>query len=446
VRISRLRQIVRFPKRELRDRLIELDFQPGSGGPNSNYERQYSNSPRSPFHDRLSTRMPPRHLIRNVFFEYRHTSIARPMLVQLPFCRAEKGPSMIRFGLLGCGRIAKRHSDLLGGHHVNGASLVAVCDPIQERAEAIASRFSVPAIYHIDEFLARTDMDAVAVLTPSGMHPEHVIACARAGKHVVVEKPMALRLQDADDMIRACDKAGVKLFVVKQNRFNVPVMKAREALEAGRFGRLILGTVRVRWCRDQAYYDQDAWRGTWAYDGGVLTNQASHHVDMLEWFFGDVVTVHARAVTALAKIETEDTAIATLKFRSGALGIIEATTAARPTDLEGSLSILGERGTVEIAGFAVNQIRHWRFVDESPSDKEVVEKFSVNPPNVYGFGHQAYYQHVIDCLINQRAALVDGLEGRKSLELISALYESIETGQEVALRFTPRLSRLGVAS
>lgn len=353
---------------------------------------------------------------------------------------------MIRFGLLGCGRIAKRHSDLLGGKHVDRAVLTAVCDPVRARADAIAAQFGVPAHYHIDDFLARKDIDAVAVLTPSGMHPEHAIACARARKHVVVEKPMALRLQDADDMIRACDEAGVKLFVVKQNRFNVPVVKAREALEAGRFGKLILGTVRVRWCRHQAYYDQDAWRGTWAYDGGVLTNQASHHIDMLEWFFGDVVNVHARAIKGLARIETEDTAVATLKFRNGALGIIEATTAARPTDLEGSLSILGENGTVEIAGFAVNQIRHWRFVDQLPSDKDVVEKFSVNPPNVYGFGHQAYYQHVVDCLLHQRAALVDGLEGRKSLELISALYESIETGAEVALRFTPRMSRLGVVS
>ena len=351
---------------------------------------------------------------------------------------------MIRFGLLGCGRIAKRHSDLLGGNHIEGARLVAVCDPVRARADAIASKFGVPAQYDIDDFLTRKDIDAVSVLTPSGMHPAHVIACARAGKHVVVEKPMALRLQDADEMIRACDEAGVKLFIVKQNRFNVPVVKAREALEAGRFGRLILGTVRVRWCRDQAYYDQDAWRGTWAYDGGVLSNQASHHVDMLEWFFGDVVSVHARATTALAKIETEDTAVATLKFRNGALGIIEATTATRPADLEGSLSILGEKGTVEIAGFAVNQIRHWRFVDELPSDKDVIEKFSVNPPNVYGFGHQAYYQHVVDCLVHQRGALVDGLEGRKSLELISALYESIETGQEVALHFAPKLCRLGV--
>lgn len=353
---------------------------------------------------------------------------------------------MVRFGLLGCGRIAKRHSDLLGGKHIEGACLVAVCDSLRPRADVIGSKFGVPASYDIDDFLARKDVDVVSVLTPSGLHPQHVIACAKAGKHVVVEKPMALRLQDADHMIRACDEAGVKLFVVKQNRFNVPVVKAREALEAGRFGRLVLGTVRVRWCRDQAYYDQDTWRGTWAYDGGVLSNQASHHIDMLEWFFGDVISVHARAITALVKIETEDTAVATLKFRNGALGIIEATTATRPNDLEGSLSILGEKGTVEIAGFAVNQIRHWRFKEELPSDKEVIEKFSVNPPNVYGFGHQAYYQHVVECLVNQRAALVDGLEGRKSLELISALYESIETGEEVALRFTPRLSRLGVAS
>ncbi len=265
--------------------------------------------------------------------------------------------------------------------------------------------------YDIDDFLARKDIDAVAVLTPSGMHPAHVIACARAGKHVVVEKPMALRLQDADDMIRACDQAGVKLFIVKQNRFNVPVVKAREALDAGRFGRLILGTVRVRWCRHQAYYDQDEWRGTWAYDGGVLTNQASHHVDMLEWFFGDVVSVHARAVTALANIETEDTAVATLKFRNGALGIIEATTAARPTDLEGSLSILGEKGTVEIAGFAVNQIRHWRFVDELASDKDVVEKFSVNPPDVYGL-RPSRLLPACDRLPDQSARGAGGRAGR----------------------------------
>jgi len=179
------------------------------------------------------------------------------------------------------------------------------------------------------------------------------------------------------------------------------------------------------------------------YDGGVLANQASHHVDMLEWFFGDVVSVHARGTTALVNIETEDTAVATLRFKNGALGIIEATTAVRPKDLEGSLSILGEKGTVEIAGFAVNKIRHWQFAEELSSDAEVMEKFSVNPPNVYGFGHQAYYEHVVKCLKDQSPALVDGLQGRKSLELISALYESIETGKEVSLNFVPQLCRLG---
>jgi predicted dehydrogenase len=244
-------------------------------------------------------------------------------------------------------------------------------------------------------------------------------------------------------MIRACDEAGVKLFVVKQNRFNVPVRKAREALEAGRFGKLVLGTIRVRWCRDQSYYEQDAWRGTWALDGGVLANQASHHVDLLEWFMGDVVSVHARASTALVAIEAEDTAVATLRFANGALGVIEATNATRPNDLEGSLSILGSGGSVVIGGFAVNRIESWRFAEPLPIDKDVVEHFSVNPPDVYGFGHKAYYEHVVDCLVNARSALVDGLEGRRSLELISALYESIETGREVALRFHPTVCRLG---
>ena len=256
---------------------------------------------------------------------------------------------------------------------------------------------------------------------------------------------MALTLVDAEAMVSACDAAGVRLFVVKQNRFNVPVIKAREALDAGRFGRLVLGTVRVRWCRDQRYYDQDSWRGTWAQDGGVLANQASHHVDMLGWFMGDVQSVHARGVTALAKIEAEDTAVATLKFRNGALGIIEATGAARPRDMEGSLSVLGAGGAVEIAGFAVNKIRTWQFVEPVPSDAEVMEKFSVNPPNVYGFGHQAYYEHVVDCLANGARPLVDGHHGRQSLELIMALYESIASGREVTLPLRVEHCRLGRA-
>jgi UDP-N-acetyl-2-amino-2-deoxyglucuronate dehydrogenase len=346
----------------------------------------------------------------------------------------------LKFGLIGAGRIAKRHAELLGNQQ-----LTAVCDNQKDRADSYALRFDVPAYYDVDHFLDAADVDVVAILTPSGMHAEHAIKAAKAGKHVVVEKPMALRLEDADAMIRACDAYGVKLFVVKQNRFNVPVVKAREAFEAGRFGDMVLGTVRVRWCRDQNYYDQDSWRGTWAQDGGVLSNQASHHVDLLEWFLGDVESVHARSITALVEIEAEDTAVATLKFASGALGIVEATNAVRPRDLEGSLSLLGSQGSVVIGGFAVNKIETWNFAHPLDIDKEIAEKYSVNPPNVYGYGHQAYYEHVVDCLQNGRSALVDGLEGRRSLELINAFYESIETGREVRLRYTQTRSRLGGA-
>jgi UDP-N-acetyl-2-amino-2-deoxyglucuronate dehydrogenase len=294
--------------------------------------------------------------------------------------------------------------------------------------------------------MSRSDVDVVSVLTESGYHANNVIDLAPYGKHIVVEKPMALTLADADRMISACDKNDIRLFVVKQNRFNVPVLKLREAVDAGRFGKIIMGTIRVRWCRPQAYYDQDDWRGTWALDGGVLTNQASHHVDLIEWMLGEVDTVFAKSSTALADIEVEDTAIVLLTFRSGALGVIEATTATRPKDLEGSISILGENGTVEIGGFAVNEMKTWNFSEENSDDKNILSDFSVNPPDVYGFGHKAYYDHVQQCLTENGPHLVDGLEGRKSLELISAIYESIETGKEVSLRFRPEKCRLGTAS
>lgn len=350
---------------------------------------------------------------------------------------------MLRFVLVGCGRIAKRHAELLGRQQIEGAELVGVCDVVPERAKAFGDQYGVPHFVEMAQLFSEVPADVASILTPSGMHCGHGIAAAQAGLHVVVEKPMALRLEDADAMIRACDQARVKLFVVKQNRFNVPVMKAREALEQGRFGQLVLGTVRVRWCRDQSYYDQDDWRGTWALDGGVLANQASHHIDLLEWFMGPVRSVHARAKTALVEIEAEDTAVATLEFANGALGVIEATNATRPSDLEGSLSVLGSSGTVVIGGFAVNKMLEWRFAEERAEDADVLGRYSVNPPNVYGYGHQAYYEHVVHCLTHDSAALVDGLEGRRSLELITALYESIETGKTVPLQLNVRHSRLG---
>lgn len=350
---------------------------------------------------------------------------------------------MLKIALVGCGRIAKRHSELLGEKRINGAELVGVCDVDKDKAQSIAEQFNVPHYTDMDEMMLSESIDVVVVLTPSGLHAEHVVRLAKHGKHIMVEKPMALTLDDADAMINACDENGCKLFIIKQNRFNVPVLKLREAIEAGRFGKLVLGTVRVRWARHQAYYDQDAWRGTWAMDGGVLTNQASHHVDMLEWMMGDVESVFARSTTALVDIEAEDTAVVTLKFKNGSLGIVEATTATRPSDLEGSISILGEHGSVVIGGFAVNQMQTWKFDHEEPGDSEVLAKYSVNPPNVYGFGHQAYYESVVDCIDNSKQHLVDGLVGRKSIELISAIYESIETGKEVFLRFKPSKCKLG---
>ena len=352
---------------------------------------------------------------------------------------------MLGVALLGCGRIAVRHAQLLSSGEIAGAKLVCVCDIDKSRAESFGKKHNVPYFADLDSMMKECGdkIDIISILTPSGCHAQNTLEVAPYKKHIIVEKPMALTLEDADKMIESCDRFGIRLFVVKQNRYNLPVQKLREALEAGRFGKIVMGSVRVRWCRDNAYYKQDSWRGTWAQDGGVFTNQASHHVDLLEWMLGDVESVFAKSRTALSDIETEDTGVAVLRFKNGALGVIEATTATRPKDLEGSLSILGELGSVEIGGFAVNEIKHWNFTNAMESDKEVMEKYSVNPSNVYGFGHKEYYLHVVDSILNGTKALVDGLEGRKSLELIVAMYESIETGKEVFLRFHPQKCKLG---
>ena len=355
---------------------------------------------------------------------------------------------MLNFALVGCGRIAPRHAENLKAGLVKGAQLAAVCDAKLDKARAFGEKYNVPYYtdMHLMMFEMKNKIDVISILTPSGDHAEHTVQMSQYGKPIVVEKPMALTLQDADRMIEACDKFGSRLFVVKQNRFNLPVKKLREALEADRFGKLTMGTVRVRWCRTQEYYSQDAWRGTWLHDGGVFANQAIHHIDLLQWMMGDVESVFAKSTRALANIEAEDTGVVILKFKNGALGVIEATTATRPVDLEGSLSILGEKGTVEIGGFAVNEIKIWKFTNANPNDEIAIEKYRTNPPNVYGFGHTEYLNNVVEALKSGSNALVEGLEGRKSLELVTSIYESIETGKEVNVRFSPKQCRLGLKS
>ena len=342
--------------------------------------------------------------------------------------------SKLNFALVGCGRIAPKHVEALTSGAVPGARLAAVCDNQFERAEAIGKKHGIP--YFADRFEMMDkigdQIDVVSILTPSGLHAEHAIDMAKYRKHVVVEKPMALTLQDADRMISACDANGVRLFVVKQNRYNQPVKKLREAVEAGRFGKLVLGTVRVRWCRPQKYYDQDKWRGTWAYDGGVFANQASHHVDLLQWMMGEVESVFAKTSTALVNIETEDTGVVIVRFKNGALGVIEATTATRPKDLEGSISVLGEKGSVRIGGVAVNQIEHWVFDTPHEADAQIHDA-SYQTGSVYGFGHPLYYDNVIASMRGEALPETDGREGLKSLELLIAMYLSARDGKRISL-------------
>jgi UDP-N-acetyl-2-amino-2-deoxyglucuronate dehydrogenase len=345
-----------------------------------------------------------------------------------------------RIGIIGCGRISARHLQVIAA--LPELQLVAVCDPIADRVERAAKTSGAKPYSDFLEMVQKENLDIAVVLTESGSHARIGAEVAPHVKALIVEKPMSLTLEDADRLIETCDANQTRLFVVKQNRYNSPVVRLRSAFEKGRFGKLVLGSVRVRWSRDDSYYKQDAWRGTWRDDGGVLANQASHHLDLLQWMMGSVESVMAYTATRLAKIETEDTAVAVLRFTSGALGVIEATTATRPKDLEGSLSILGENGTVVVGGFAVNKMETWNFTERLPEDDDVFSS-SVSPPNVYGFGHYAYYRDILECLKTGRRAMLDGLEGRKSLELVNAIYESATNNSEVRLHYVPRGVKLG---
>jgi len=335
-----------------------------------------------------------------------------------------------RVALVGCGRISKNHFEAID--QVEGLELAAVCDADPERAAQAGAQWNVPHYTSYEKMLKESKADVITIATPSGLHPDQGVEAARAGKHVVMEKPMAISLTGADALVHACDKAGVQLFVVKQNRLNPPVQLLKRAIDKNRFGRIYMASCTVYWARPQEYYDQAPWRGTWEFDGGAFMNQASHYVDLIQWVMGPVESVMAKTATLARRIETEDSGIAILKFRSGALGMIQVTMLAYPRNLEGSLTILGEKGSAKIGGTAVNKIEHWEFAESDDDDKQA-EAANTNPPNVYGLGHQGYYRNVLAVLRGEAKPDTDGRAGRKSLELILGIYESAKTGKEVPL-------------
>ena len=282
----------------------------------------------------------------------------------------------------------------------------------------------------LKKMLERKDLEVVCLCTPSSLHAEEAVASARAGKHVLTEKPMATKLEDADALIKACDDNNVHLFVVKQNRLNTTMQLLKKAIEKGRFGSIYQATVNVFWQRPQEYYDQTKWRGTWEFDGGAFMNQASHYVDALEWLIGSPESVMAMTTTMARKIETEDMGAAVIRFRNGVIATINVSMLTYPKNYEGSITILGEKGTVKIGGIAVNSIEKWEFEEYDDDDKIVFES-NYNPPNIYGFGHLGYYKNVARVLQGSEEPDTDGRAGRKSLELILAIYKSSRSGKKI---------------
>ena len=310
--------------------------------------------------------------------------------------------------------------------------MAGVCDTDREALQDACRRTGAAGFERYDEMLGQSAADCVVLATPSGLHPAQAIEAAQAGFHVMTEKPMATRWADGLAMVKACDEAGVHRFVVKQNRRNRTLQLLRQAIDARRFGRIHMVTINVFWSRPQSYYDSSPWRGTWEFDGGAFMNQASHYVDLLDWLIGPVESVMAYTGTLARAIEVEDTGVAAIKWRNGAMGSVNVTMLAHPKNYEGSITILGEHGTVRVGGVAVNRIEHWEFADRHPMDGQL-DDASYQTTSVYGFGHPLYYENVIATLQGRAAPETDGREGLKSLELLIAMYRSARDGKRINL-------------
>lgn len=337
----------------------------------------------------------------------------------------------IRIAIVGCGRISKNHFGSIEKHS-DDFELVAICDIDPVILEEHADKYKVPAYRDLEEMLVSEKPDLVALCTPSGIHPDQAVLVAKYKIHVMTEKPMATRWSDGVRMVKACDEAGVRLFVVKQNRRNTTLQLLKRAVTEKRFGKIHMVHLNVFWTRPQSYYDQgNGWRGTWEFDGGAFMNQASHYVDLLDWLIGPVERVQAMMSTT-RDIEVEDTGVLNVKWRNGALGSMSVTMLTYPQNLEGSITILGEKGTVRIGGVAVNDIQLWQF-DEAKDYDQQIQNANYETTSVYGFGHPLYYKNVVDVLRGEAEPETDGREGLKSLELLIAAYLSARDGRTVPL-------------
>jgi UDP-N-acetyl-2-amino-2-deoxyglucuronate dehydrogenase len=337
----------------------------------------------------------------------------------------------IRIALIGCGRIAPKHFEAIKEHHAN-LELDAVCDIDLEVLREAKQKTGVCGFASLENLLQHSNADIITLCTPSGLHAEQACRAAAAGRHVISEKPMAICWQDGLRMIKACDDARVRLFVVKQNRMNTTLQMLKQAVEKNRFGRVYLVNINVLWSRPQSYYDQAKWRGTRELDGGALMNQASHYIDLLGWLFGPIESVQAMTATLARNIETEDTAVLNVRWHSGALGSVSVTMLTYPKNLEGSIVVIGEKGTVRIGGVAVNEIQHWEFADKQLEDEDI-KQVSYETASVYGFGHTRYYENVINVLRGEAEPQTDGREGLKSLEILIAASLSAKDGKKISL-------------
>jgi len=337
----------------------------------------------------------------------------------------------IRFALVGCGRISKNHFDAVEKHG-ECCELTDVCDIDEEALTAAVEKTGAKGHRNLTSMLEKSDPDCVILATPSGLHAGQAIEVAQAGRHVMTEKPMATRWQDGLAMVKACDEAEVHLFVVKQNRRNATLQLLKRAIDDGRFGRIYMVNVNVFWTRPQDYYDSAKWRGTWELDGGAFMNQASHYMDLLSWLIGPVESIQAMTGTLARNIQVEDTGVLNVKWRSGALGSVNVTMLTYPKNLEGSITILGETGSVRIGGVAVNKFQNWEFSDSRDYDDQV-KNASYETTSVYGFGHPLYYDNVIKVLRGEATPETDGREGLGSLEVLIAAYLAARDGNIVSL-------------